>query len=132
MGAATAIHLRELIVREKESGKSLVKIADEQNLSYSTTCNIWRLYKAKGLKGLRPNYNNCGPKNIVSSYRIYRMSKWLKRRYPNWGAPFIKTILEERYPQEVFPTVRTLQIWFKKAGYIKPKFYRQHCGNFIK
>jgi len=125
MGAATAIHLRELIVREKESGKSLVKIADEQNLSYSTTCNIWRLYKAKGLKGLKPKYNNCGPKEILSSYRIYRMSKWLKRRYPNWGAPFIKTILEERYPQEVVPSVRTLQIWFKKAGYIKPKFYRE-------
>lgn len=125
MGAATAIHIRELIVREKLSGKSLVQIADEQNLSYSTTCNIWRRYKKKGLKGLCPDYSNCGPKGILSSYRVYRLSTWLKRRYPKWGAPYIKTILKDRYPTEAIPSVRTLQLWFTKAGYTQPKFYRE-------
>ena len=125
MGAATPISIRKLIINEKLSGKTLRSLAQTYNVSYSTACNIWQRYKQKGLKGLEPQYQNCGPKSVKSSYRIYRCSLWLKRKHPNWGAPIIKTILKDRYTEEVFPTVRTMQLWFRKAALNPPKAYRK-------
>jgi len=125
MGAAIPLKERELIVREKLKGKPLIRIAQEHNFSYSTTCNIWRRFKNQGIEGLAPSYSNCGPCGIKRSLKIYRCSLWLKRKNPKWGAPFIKTLLEERYPDEDFPSIRTMQTWFRKAGLSLPKAYRK-------
>lgn len=125
MGAALALSDREMIIREKLKGKPLTQISQENNFSYSTTCNIWRRFKHKGIEGLKPSYSNCGPSGIKRSSKIHRCSLWLKRKNPKWGAPFIKTLLEERYPCEDFPSVRTMQLWFRKAGLSIPKAYRK-------
>jgi len=125
MGSATPVSIRKMIVNEKLGGKTLRMISIDHSLSYSTTCNIWRLYKEKGIDNLEPQYQNCGPQTIKSSYRIYRCSLWLKRKHVNWGAPIIKTILEDRYPSEEFPTIRMMQLWFRKANLNKPKAYRK-------
>ena len=74
---------------------------------------------------MKPGYHNCGPKTIKGSYKVYRGSKWLKRKHPKWGAPFIRTILKERYPKEEIPAVRTMQVWFRKAGLNHPRAYRK-------
>ena len=115
MGAALSYQDRELIINQKLKGKSLTCIAREQNFSYSTTCRIWRRFKTNGMEGLAANYSNCGPTTIKRSKKIHRSSVWLKRKYPKWGAPFIMTILKDRYPTEDFPSVRTMQLWFRKA-----------------
>lgn len=47
---------------------------------------------------------------------VYRAGTWLKRLHPDWGAPFIKLKLQERYPDEQLPHSRSMQRWFKKAG----------------
>lgn len=125
MSAALSLANRELIIREKLKGISLTQIAKENNFSYSTTCNIWRRFKSKGIEGLKPSYENCGPSGIKRSSKIHRCSLWLKRKNPKWGAPFIKTLLIERYPNEDFPSIRTMQLWFRKAGLSLPKAYRK-------
>jgi len=125
MGAALSHRDRLHIVEQKLNGKSLVHISEEQNFSYSTTCRIWRRFKKYGYQGLNADYSNCGPRAIKSSKKVYRCSIWLKRKHPKWGAPFILTILEERYPKEHFPSVRTMQLWFRKAGLSLPKAYRK-------
>lgn len=125
MGAALSHEERKLIVQQKLGGKSLTKISEEYKFSYSTTCRIWRRFKNNGFEGLRADYQNCGPRSIKYSEKIYRCSVWLKRKYPKWGAPFIKTILEERFPQAAFPSIRTMQLWFRKAGLSLPKAYRK-------
>ncbi len=125
MGAALAYKDRELIVTQKLKGKPLTKIAMENNFSYSTTCRIWRRFKSNGLEGLCASYANCGPSTIKKSKKIHRCSLWLKRKHPKWGAPFIMTILKERYPLEAFPSIRTMQLWFRKAGLSLPKAYRK-------
>lgn len=121
MGIATAVGLRKQIVREKQGGKSLVQLSKELELSYSTVYNIWRLYREQGEVGLVPKYSNCGPQGIKSCPIIYRVSIWLKRQHPNWGAPYIRTILEDRYPAKKIASIRTLQVWYKKAGLSEPK-----------
>ena len=63
-------------------------------------------------------------KNRTFYYRAYRFSIRLKKKYPEWGAPFILTLLAERYPNESFPSPRTLQKWFKKNHLQKPPVVR--------
>lgn len=125
MGCALSYKDREQIVNEKLKGKTLTQIASENDYSYSSTCRIWRRFKSKGFEGLAADYSNCGPRTIKRSKKIHRCSVWLKRKYPKWGAPFIMTILKERYPTEMFPSVRTMQLWFRRAGLSLPKAYRK-------
>jgi len=123
---ALAIHIREQIIEEKESGKTLISISQDKNLSYETVKRIWRLYKKEGIEGLKPKYSNCGPKQ-PKFYKMYRISVFLKRKYSEhseWGAPFIRCILSKRFPDEDIPTDRTMQNWFKKHGLNKPRTSR--------
>lgn len=106
------IDKRRLVISEKNKGKTLIEISTEQGISYSTTKRIWQSYRQLGDKGIELKYQNCGLSQ-PKYYLIYRLSTWLKRRYPDWGAPYILTILRDRYPAEKFPTTRTLQNWFR-------------------
>ena len=72
MGAALNIGYRELIIKEKQSGKNLKQITSDNGFSYSTTCRIWRLFKSDGHAGLVPSYGNCGPRTIKRSAKIHR------------------------------------------------------------
>ena len=119
-----SIKIREQIIKEKEDGKTLVQISEELSISYSTVQRIWGLYKKGGKENLQFRYSNCGLKR-PKFYRIYRLSIWLKRKHPTWGAPYIYTILSERYPNEKRPTNRTLQKWFRKKGLSKPRIIRK-------
>ena len=78
-----------------------------------------KLYKTGGINNLTPRYANCGLKR-PKFYRIYRFCICLKRLHPSWGAPFILTLLEKRYPKEGFPSARTVQIWFKAKKLTQP------------
>jgi len=120
---AICMTTRLKIVREKESGKSLLSISEEHGFSYSTVKRVWQSYSQNGERGLSPKYDNCGVKR-PHHYRVYRMSTMLKRKYPQWGAPYILTILSERYPDEKMPEVRTVQLWFRKHHLNKPKIIR--------
>ena len=118
-----SIETREKIVEEKLSGKSLLSISSELSISYSTVRRIWNLYAAGGKENLRPAYDNCGLKQ-PKFYRIYRLSIVLKRKYSDWGAPFILTILGQRYPNETLPSNRTVQKWFRKNNLSRPRIKR--------
>ena len=118
------ISVRELIINEKISGKSLIKISMEQSISYSTVRRIWKKYKIGGLENIKPQYQNCGLKR-PKYYRMYRRCIWLKRHHSTWGAPYILILIEEKYPQETLPTARMVQKWFKSKNLGKPKIQRE-------
>lgn len=117
---AIEIYIREKIITEKKSGKTLVVIAEENHLSYKTVKRIWSLYKKGGIEGIKPNYANCGPKKPKYD-KLYRISIFLKKKYPVWGAPFILCLLSKRFPNEKMPTACAVQKWFRKKGLNKPK-----------
>lgn len=118
------ISVRELIIHEKLSGKPLVKISEEQSVPYTTVCRIWRRYKKGGFENIKPRYQNCGLKR-PKYYRMYRRSIWLKRQHPSWGAPYILTLIAQKYPQEACPSTRTVQKWFKSKNLSRPKIQRE-------
>jgi len=115
--------VREQIISEKLSGKTLLKISEEQSVSYSTVRRIWGRYQKGGFENLKPRYQNCGLKK-PKYYRMYRRSIWLRRHHPTWGAPYILTLIGEKYPKERLPSVRIVQKWFKSKNLSKPKMQR--------
>lgn len=119
-----SISTRALIVEQKLSGKTLVAISDEQSIAYSTVRRIWKRYQQGGFENLKPRYENCGSK-VPKHYRMYRRSIWLKRHHPDWGAPYILTLIRQKYPQATCPTARTVQKWFKSKNLNPPKIQRE-------
>lgn len=119
-----SLSIREAVVSSKLSGKSLLQISKEMDISYSSIRRIWVLFKQGGMENLRPKYENCGPRQ-PSFYRVYRMSICLKRRHPNWGAPYILTLLSARYPTMRLPSDGTVQKWFRAKGLNKLRVSRQ-------
>lgn len=121
MPAALPLSIRQSIVNQKKSGKTLLQISQDLKIAYSTVSSIWRFYETN--QDITPHYAVCGPQQY-RYYRAYRFSIRLKKNYPDWGAPFILTILEKRYPNEAFPSPRTLQKWFKRHHLQKPPIIR--------
>lgn len=114
MPVPIAVAIREQIVQQRESGKNLREIAQEMGMSYNSVRNVWRLYQKEGR--ISPNYEHCGAKGVKSSQRVYRAALFLKRLHPSWGAPLIRYLLQEKWPEEEIGNVRSLQRWFKQAG----------------
>lgn len=117
---ALEIHIREKIIAERKLGKTLVAITEENHLSYKTVKRIWSSYKKNGIEGIKPKYSNCGPKKPKFD-RIYRISIFLKKKYEEWGAPYILCVLSRRFPNEKMPGVSAMQKWFRKHGLNKPR-----------
>ena len=120
-----SISVREQIVKEKLTGRSLTALSKEYSISYSTTKRIWQSYQKGGFENIKPKYSNCGPKGI-KYYKMYRRSIWLKKHHPSWGAPYILTQIEDKYPTEALPSIRTVQKWFQSNHLNRPKIQREH------
>ena len=125
MGRPIDMATRIQIIEQCQKGHSKKSISKSLSVSYPTVIQLTKRYEKEGSLGLKPKYHNCGPSTIKSNYLLYRASLWLKRLHPQWGAPFILVLLKERYGKNIseddFPSERTLQRWFKKAGYNKPR-----------
>lgn len=122
MPCALPLVVRQQIIELKIKGSSLQSIAKEQQLGYATLLRLWKRYKAEGISGLTPHYNNCGPAAGPRCVPlIYRAAVWLKRCHPDWGAALIGVILKDRYKDMTVPAARTLQHWFRTRKLYKPK-----------
>jgi transposase len=116
MPQATPVPIRQKIVMRHEAGESLAQIASEMKLSYDTVRGIWRRYRDRGEKGLKPDYDQCGQKGPRAPKLVHRAAIWLKRAHPKWGATLIKLLIEDKWPTLPVPHERTLQRWFRAAG----------------
>ena len=107
---------RQLIVERHQRGETLKSIAEDLNLPYYTVRNIWRRYRDHGEPGLQLNYEACGQTGPRCSKRVYRAALWLRGLHRTWGAPLIRSLIQQRWPEENVPHERTLQRWFREAG----------------
>lgn len=121
MGQALNKTLRLEIISLRKNGTSFKKISQDLGLHYNTVRKIWKRHEQEGEQGLVPKYSNCGKPSLVSDYRFYRASKWLKRHHQDWGAPFILYKLIQRYGKTDAPSARTLQRWFRVSGLNAPR-----------
>lgn len=116
MPQAIPVALREVIVERHQHGDSLTQIAEQLGLSVWTVRTLWRRYRDHGSAGLAPHYAGCGRPGPRCERRVYRGALWLKRAHRNWGAPLIRTLLQQRWPEASVPTARNLQRWFRAVG----------------
>jgi hypothetical protein len=91
-------------------------IARELDIGYTTANKIWRQWKSTG--DVAPQYEKC--REAASRRRkpaaVYERALDLKRAEPSWGAPLIRLTLAEAFAEQDLPSVRTLQVWFRRAG----------------
>lgn len=121
MAVAIPFATRQQLVVLRDQGKSYRQISQELGVSYDAIRRIGKRQNQLGEEGLLPHYNQCGTNGIRLSAFYYRVSLWLKRAHPLWGAPYIRLQLDARYAMGRLPSIRTLQLWFKAAGLTKPR-----------
>lgn len=119
MPQAIPLAVRRQIVQRHQDNTPMTTIADELGLSYGGVRGIIERHRQG--KPLQPDYQHCGPALHKSDPLIYRAALWLKRRHPDWGAPLVRLVLEERYPTRKIASARTLQRWFKAHGLRLPR-----------
>jgi hypothetical protein len=120
MPRAIPVPIRETIVQRHEAGETLAAIATALRLSLWSVRKIWRRFRDLGAQRLAPDYDRCGPRQPHSPRRLYRAALWLRRRHPTWGAPVIRLLLKQRWPEAPVPHERTFQRWFRRAHLLPP------------
>lgn len=120
MAVAIPFGTRQQLVNMRVQGKSYQQISQELGVSYDTVRRICKRQHQQGDLGLLPAYKRCGVEGIRLSAFYHRVSLWLKRTHPQWGAPYIRLQLDSRYTMGRLPSIRTLQLWFKAANLTKP------------
>ena len=114
MGQATPFALRKEIIDLRLSGMKHSLISEALRVPYSTVKLIWYRYQQRGEAGLGTDYAHSGVKHKRSAPPQYRATMWLKHLHPAWGAGRIRVVLLSRYPQEIVPSERTMQRWFRE------------------
>jgi hypothetical protein len=116
------MHIRSLIIEQlTKANSSMIAVCTEHGLSYSTIRRLWKRYKAEGISGLKPHYDQCGSHQPKCEALIYRCALWLKHLHPDWGAAVIQVVLHDHYPQKSLPSERSMQRWFKARHLYPPK-----------
>jgi len=113
MASCIPLKIREKIIQARESGASYRTISERYGYSESGIKKLWYQYRSKGIAGLELKYNNCGRKG---SYDQEIRDLISSHRFGSQGAPFIRSVLEEKYPGRKIPHERTIQRWWKANG----------------
>ncbi|WP_338868335.1 helix-turn-helix domain-containing protein [Spirosoma sp. SC4-14] len=121
MAVAIPFATRQQIAQMRDQGKLYRQISQELGVSYDAVRRICKRQAQQGEEGLVPHYKQCGTKGIRLAAFYHRVSLWLKRAHPLWGAPYIRLQLDARYAMGRLPSIRTLQLWFKAANLTKPR-----------
>lgn len=118
MGQAIPFDIRKQIVHLHKNGQSLSSIAADLPYSYDGICKIWRRYKVHGWEGLGADYGQCGRK---PSYGPEIKALIAEHKTGDQGAPYIRSLLLEKYPDKQIPHERTIQRWWRSQGLNRPR-----------
>lgn len=119
------VAVRQQIIQRREAGESLKVIAEGLEMAYESVRKVWRVYRREGR--VEPQYAACGRRGVRASRRVYRAARWLKHLHPSWGAPLIRQIIIQKWPEEAVPHERSLQRWFALGGLKKKRLQGIHA-----
>jgi len=117
MSKAIPYDYRLKIIDDRENGMTHSAIAAKWGVSLRSVKTLWKRYQTNGKAGLQTSYANCGRKSIYSQ----ELKDLINAERKEFGAPSLKDILEEKYPDKKFPHERQIQLWWKQQGTNKPK-----------
>ena len=104
---------RMQIIKLRESGMSYSAISKEVKCSIRTAQRLWSSYQKKGELGLKTKYHQSGRKRAYSSAIQAKIEGY---NGSSVGAPYVRSILLQDYPEEAVPHERTIQRWWSKGN----------------
>ena len=113
--------IRHQILGLRSQGLSLVQIASQLLLPYSSVRRLCRRHRDDPARPLNPDYSRCGRRHTAATEALFQAARALKRNHPTWGAGIIRVQLSEQYPGQAVPSVRALQQAFRRAGVNRPR-----------
>ena len=113
--------IRHQILGLRSQGLSLVQIASQLLLPYSSVRRLCRRHRDDPARPLNPDYSRCGRRHTAATEALFQAACALKRNHPTWGAGIIRVQLSEQYPGQAMPSVRALQQAFRRAGVNRPR-----------
>lgn len=113
MGKAIPYDYRVKMIERIKNGEEIESIAEDLGYSSSGIRKIWRSYKKEGEESLKTKYKNCGR---PSSYTDLTVKLVEEVRDNSQGGSYVRSKLEQIYPDMKAPSERTLQRWWVKQG----------------
>ena len=96
--------IRHQILGLRSQGLSLVQIASQLLLPYSSVRRLCRRHRDDPARPLNPDYSRCGRRHTAATEALFQAACALKRNHPTWGAGIIRVQLSEQYPgQAILP-----------------------------
>jgi hypothetical protein len=116
MPRATPLPVREKLWQRAQQGDSPAVLAHTFRLPLRTVRHLLQRFRQAGAEALKPAYRcpTAPADPTAPAWRAQALD--LRRQHPTWGAPFVRVVLQEQYPQQLCPEARTLQRWFRQAG----------------
>ena len=109
--ATPIAHIDRLrIIKLRQKGKTYKSIAEEVGCSIDSVRGIWRRFEARGMEGLKTNYQNSGMRSSYDEMKVLVEEE----KTGEQGAPYIRSVLLSRHPDKKIPHERTIQRWWKK------------------
>jgi hypothetical protein len=90
--------IRDQILSLRSQGLSLVQIASQLLLPYSSVRRLCRRHRDDPARPLNPDYSRCGRRHTAATEALFQAACALKRNHPTWGAGIIRVQLSEQYP----------------------------------
>ena len=105
MPRPTPVPFRQEIVRRRQQGMPLTRIAAELAIPYGTVRNIWRLFGRHQREDLAPDYRSCGRPVPPRIQELLRIACDLKRDHPAWAAGLIRLQLRKHVHEGGIPSI---------------------------
>lgn len=105
------------IISDRKKGMTYAAIATKRGVSVRSVKTLWYRYAKNGEAGLKTNYSKCGRKPVYTQ----EIKDLVNAERKGFGAPSLKDILEEKYPDKKFPHERQIQLWWQQQGSNRPK-----------
>lgn len=119
MGRVISYDVRMKIIERKGSGSDSHSIASDYGISVSGVNKIWRKYLDQGKEAaLETKFSNCGR---ISNFDEKIRAAVSIIRDNNQGASYVHSKLKARFPDDIVPSVRTLQRWWAEQGTSLPR-----------
>ena len=74
----------------RSQGLSLVQIASQLVLPYSSVRRLCRRHRDDPARPLNPDYSRCGRRHTAATEALFQAACALKRNHPTWGAGIIR------------------------------------------
>jgi len=101
------------------SGEKMARLCREFGISRATGHKIWNRYKLDGTRGLydRSRAPHKHPNQLP--FEVEQLIIRLKKEKINWGAPKIRELVKNRYPDIRLPAISTIHCLLEKHGLVK-------------